>query len=79
MNKKIRRHSGRKFTKVYKPDEEPLEEELWNDWLDWRDSMRDVGKDKTLINKNPYNNNKSRNKKIKVKTKIRVKKKTKRI
>lgn len=75
MNKKLRRHSGREYTKIYKPDEEPYEEELWNDWNDYRDCFRNGGRDKTLRCKNPKY--KLHNKKIKIKAKMRIKKKIK--
>ena len=35
-----RRHSGRKYTKVYHPEIFPYEEEKYDDWENYRDSMR---------------------------------------
>ena len=49
MTKKDRRHSGR-FV-IYSDDEDyPILFEYWNDWADYRDSMRD----KSNIRKNLY-------------------------
>jgi hypothetical protein len=40
VNKKDRRNSGRKITKIYDPINEPLEEEYYDDWIESRDGMR---------------------------------------
>ena len=45
----------------------PYEEIKWNDWEDWRDSWRDRGSDRTLIN----HYNQKNNKKIKIRERIR--------
>lgn len=41
LNTKDRRHSGRIVAKIYDPVEVPLEWTYWDDWTDYRDSMRD--------------------------------------
>ena len=41
LNAKERRHSGRVVAKIYDPVAVPLEWTYWDDWIDYRDSMRD--------------------------------------
>ena len=45
--KKQRRDSGRSYTKIYHPEEMPYEEQVWDDWNDFRDGLRDAGHDRT--------------------------------
>lgn len=53
-SKKVRRHSGRRFPRLNKPNikwsqiiKEALEPKSeWNDWLDYRDGMRAIWSDK---------------------------------
>lgn len=66
LNQKNRRHSGRRYTKIYHPEETPLEEEKWDDWVDYRDGQRDVGNDKSKICKKDCKHNKKLKKKEKV-------------
>lgn len=79
VNKKDRRHSGRKYTKIYNPKDEPYEEEVWDDWNDWRDGMR-YNPDRTQFrNRNAYLNRDGEidryNEKLKRKEQIRKKRK----
>lgn len=55
-NKKVRRHSGRIYPKIFGPqrilDEEGIfVDYYWNDWFDWRDGWRH-GSDQTHLFKN---------------------------
>jgi len=47
MNKKDKRHSGRK-TVFIQDDNYPFQETFWDDWIDYRDGFRG-NKDRTLI------------------------------
>jgi len=40
MNKKIRKHSGRKADKIYDKEQLHLTKTYWNDWIDYRDGLR---------------------------------------
>lgn len=46
---KDRKNSGRKTTKIMHPETLPYEETKWDDWDDYRDSFRELGRDKTKI------------------------------
>lgn len=46
---KDRKNSGRKTTKIMHPKELPYEETHYDDWDDYRDSFRELGRDKTKI------------------------------
>ena len=46
---KDRKNSGRKVTKIYHPKIYPYEEVKYDNWDDYRDGFRRLGKDKTII------------------------------
>ncbi len=48
VNKKDRRHDGRRTVVVYDTQEFPEEVTYWNDWAEWRDGMRGYD-DKTSL------------------------------
>jgi hypothetical protein len=48
-NKRDKRHSGRTITKIYHPDIYPFEETKYDDWDNYRDGYRQLGRDKTKI------------------------------
>jgi hypothetical protein len=51
-SRKVRRESGRKYNKHYNPENGEYYEVHWDDWIDHRDGLRNLRKDKTLrINK----------------------------
>lgn len=46
---KDRKNSGRKVTKIYDPVNEPYEEVKYDEWDNFRDGYRQLGRDKTKI------------------------------
>lgn len=73
---KVRKDSGRKYTKIFHPKEFPFEELKFDNWENYRDGLRDsIPGDQTLIHncKCQYcvDENKANNSKIKHKLSIR--------
>lgn len=47
--RKKRRESGRTYNKFFDPDNGFYNEQYWDDWTDYRDGMRNIHRDNTLL------------------------------
>ena len=75
MNKKTRRHSGRKTINYFTDHNENHSITYWDDWMDYRDSQRNVYDDRTLKQKGRHIDTKiNSNKKIVKQIKLRKQK-----
>ena len=49
VRRKVRRESGRQYTKFYDPENGYFFQQYWDDWLDYRDGFRSTYSDNTKL------------------------------